>query len=251
MTFNISNDYFLNRRSIRNFSDKAVSDELIMELLEGASHAPTTGNMQLYSVVVTREPERRQALAPAHFCQPACTGAPVLLTFCADLNRFEKWCRQRNAKPGFENLQSLIAAIFDAVIFAQQFVTEAEAAGLGTVYLGTTTYNAQQIADLLALPPRVIPMLTVALGWPADEGQDSGRLPVEAVVHFEQYQDYAPQDIDRLFAEKEARQDSKAFVAENGKETLAQVFTEVRYPQSTAEAFSETFMDMLRKNKFI
>lgn len=244
-------DYFANRRTIRSFMDQPVSDELLTDLIERAAHAPTTGNMQLCSVVVTRKPGTITALAPAHFNQPASVGCSAMLTFCADLNRFEKWCRARDARPGFENLQSLMAAVFDAVIFAQQFVTVAEMSGLGTCYLGTTTYNAQMVADILKLPERVVPVLTVAVGWPADEGEDSGRLPVEAIMHFEQYNNYTAEDINRLYSGKEAREDSRRFVAENGKQTLAQVFTDIRYPQSSSDAFSATFNDFLRKNRFI
>ena len=246
----MENYKFGERRSYRKYSDKEVKMADVKAMLEEAMHAPTTGNMQLYSVVVTEDPEVRAALAPSHFCQPA-TQAPMLSTFCADFNRFEKWCRQRGAEPGFENLQSLMSAVFDATVFAQQFCTIAEMHGLGTCYLGTTTYNARQIAETLELPRRVVPLLTVSVGWPGEEGEDVGRLPVDAVMHVDRYKDYSAEDIDRLYAEKEARADSKAFVEENGKETLAQVFTDVRYPKCNNEPFSETFMAFLKEEGFV
>ncbi len=99
--------------------------------------------MQLYSVIVTRDEDAKKRLAPAHFNQPSATGADVVLTFCADFNRFEKWCEARNAQPGYDNFQSLMWAVIDTTIFAQQFCTIAEMNGLGTCYLGTTTYNAR------------------------------------------------------------------------------------------------------------
>lgn len=243
--------FFLNRRSRRTFTGKEVSDSFLTAMLEAASHAPTTGNMQLTSVVVTRTEEGKKRLCPCHYNQPACVNAPVMLTFCADLRRFELWCRQRKAEPGFENFQSLMAAILDTTVFAQQFCTIAEMEGLGTCYLGTTTYNAPEIAEVLGLPERVVPVITVALGYPADEGEDAGRLPVDSVIHFESYKDYTPEDIDAIYAEKEGREDSRKFIAENGKETLAQVFTDIRYPREGAEATSRTFLDLLHKNKFI
>ena len=93
------------RRSIRQYTEQDVPKELLCELLEVASRASNTGNMQLYSVVVTRDPERKAQLAPAHFNQPMVTKAPVVLTFCADVNRFVHWAEQRKAKAGFDNLQ--------------------------------------------------------------------------------------------------------------------------------------------------
>lgn len=240
--------YFNTRRTIRSYSSEEVSQELLTDLLEQASHAPTTGNMQLYSVIITRDPEMKKLLAPAHFGQPQVTGCSVLLTFCADFNRFVKWCGQRNAVPGYDNLQSLVTAVLDTVIFAQQFNTVAELNGLGCCYLGTTTYNAPDIAKVLSLPTRVVPVVTLSVGYPDGEGREDGRLPVEAVIHNEQYHDYSPEDIDRLYAEKEAREDSAAYIKENGKDTLAQVFTDVRYTREANEAFSKVLKDFLSTN---
>ena len=72
-----------NRTSIRKYAEKEVSEELLNRLLEEAERTPTMGNLQLYSVVVTRSEEGKKALAPAHFNQPMVTEAPVVLTICA------------------------------------------------------------------------------------------------------------------------------------------------------------------------
>ncbi len=234
------------RRTIRKYTSQRISDELLREIVEEATMAPTTGNMQLYSVIVTRDPDMKRALAPAHFNQPQVEGCDVVLTICSDFNRFVRWCEARDAKPGYDNLQSLVTAVLDAALFAQQLSNAAEERGLGCCFLGTTTYNAPDIARLLRLPQRVVPLMTLTVGYPADHGIDVGRLPVEAVMHDEYYHDYAPADIDRLYAEKEARADSKGFVAENGKATLAQVFTDVRYTRDANEAFSRILLDYVR-----
>ena len=87
------------RRTIRKYLNKDIDEQLLNELLETAFRAPTTQNMQVYSVVITREQENKEKLAPAHFNQPTVTSAPVVLTFCADFNRFIKWCEQNHAEP--------------------------------------------------------------------------------------------------------------------------------------------------------
>lgn len=236
--------YFKTRRSIRKYLNTNIPYAQIKAMIEAAAHAPTCGNMQLYSVVVTHDPKVRAALAPAHFNQPAIQ-APVILTFCADFNRFVKWCELRNAAPGYDNLESLVTAGIDTMCVAQQFCTIAEQAGLGTCMLGTTTYNAHLIAEVLKLPKRVVPIITVTLGYPAEEGEDAGRLPVEAVMHTDTYHDYTADDIDRLYAEKETRSDSRKYIAENQKETLAQVFTDVRYTRDANEHFSAVLTQFL------
>lgn len=244
-------EYFKNRRTIRKYLDKDVPQSLINELLLKASHAPTTGNMQLYSVVETRDADARRRLAPMHFNQPQVTDAPVVLTFCADCNRFTCWCKASCADAGYDNFQSFMAAALDTIAFAQQFNTLAELAGLGVCWLGTTTYNAQEIARELKLPELVVPMITLTVGYPAEEGTETGRLPLEALMHEGKYHDYSDDRIRSLYHEKEERADSKQFIKENQKETLAQVFTDIRYPRSNNEAFSVKFIDFLKNSGFL
>lgn len=242
--------YFANRRTVRRYTTQEVAPELLTQLLEEATHAPNTGNMQLYSVIVTRSEEGKRALAPLHFNQPAATGCSVLLTFCIDINRFNLWCKEGNADAGFGNLQMLLAGAIDASLFAQQFNTLAEMHGLGCCYLGTTAYNAPEIAKVLNLPDGVVPLVSLTVGYPEGEAPLSDRLPLEAIVHDEKYRQYTPEQIREIYARQENSGDSKRFIEENGKSTLAQVFAEVRYPRATNEAFSKTLQEYLEKGFF-
>ncbi len=239
------------RRSIRKYSDRPISDELINELLNVAMKASNTGNMQLYSVVETRSEEGKKKLAPAHFNQPMITEAPVVLTFCADANRFVKWAENRKAEAGFWNFQTFMAATIDSMLFAEAFVEAAEEKGLGICYLGTTTYNADQIIKILNLPKLVVPIVTVTVGYPAEPlPAESERLPLEAIRHHEHYTDYTPASIDTYYKEKEELEVNKEFVRNNNKETLAQVFTDIRYTKANCEHFSEVFMKVLKEQGF-
>lgn len=242
--------YFANRRTVRRYTAQEVAPELLTQLLEEATHAPNTGNMQLYSVIVTRSEEGKRALAPLHFNQPAATGCSVLLTFCIDINRFNLWCKEGNADAGFGNLQMLLAGAIDASLFAQQFNTLAEMHGLGCCYLGTTAYNAPEIAKVLELPDGVVPLVSLTVGYPEGEAPLSDRLPLEAIVHDEKYRQYTPEQIREIYAGQENSGDSKRFIEENGKSTLSQVFAEVRYPRATNEAFSKTLQEYLEKGFF-
>lgn len=245
-------DIMKNRRTIRKYTEQDIPEELLNELLEVAARASNTGNMQLYSVVVTRDQSNKEKLAPAHFNQPMITKAPVVLTFCADANRFVKWAEQRKAEAGFDNLQTFIASTIDAMLFAQAFCDAAEEKGLGICYLGTTAYNADKIIEALSLPRLVVPIVTVTVGYPAMPlPEQVERLPLAAVVHQEAYVDYTPDMIDELYGEKEALEVNKQFVKENNKETLAQVFTDVRYTKKNNEYFSEVLLKVLKDQGFM
>ena len=239
------------RRSIRKYSDKDVSEELLNRLLSEASRTQTMGNMQLYSVVVTRSKEMKAKLAPAHFNQPMVTEAPVVLTVCADFNRASRWCCCRKAEPGYDNLLSFINAATDALLYTQTFCNLAEEEGLGLCFLGTTVYMPQMIIDALNLPQLVMPVATITLGWPAEQPPLTDRLPLESFVHGETYHDYSPADIDRYYGQKEELDENKEFVRINNKETLAQVFTDIRYTKKDNEAMSAGMMEALKRQGFI
>jgi len=245
------NDTYFTRRTVRKYRDEEIESGLLARILTAGTRASTTGNMQLYSIIVTRDAAMKSLLAPAHFNQPMVTAAPVLLTFCADFNRFNLWCRQREAEPGYDNFLSFMTAAIDVMLVAQTVCNAAEEEGLGICYLGTTTYNADKIIEILGLPTGVVPVATVTVGWPALVPDQPDRLPLEAVVHQERYYDYSPAIIDDLYREKEARADSQQFIAENGKKSLAQVFTDVRYKKADNEYFSAKYLEVIRKQGFI
>ena len=209
------------------------------------------GNMQLYSVVVTRSDEGKKALAPAHFNQPMVTSAPVVLTICADFRRATDWCMQRNADPGYDNFLSFINASTDALLFTQTFCCLAEEAGLGLCFLGTTVYMPDMIIDALQLPELVMPVATLTLGWPDEEPALTDRLPLASFVHEETYKPYTPAAIDEYYAEKEALEENREFVRINNKQTLAQIFTDIRYTRKDNIAMSEGMLKALRRQGFL
>ncbi len=241
----------LKHKTIRKFLGKEVPSELLENILTVGCRASTTGNMQVYSIIVTKSRAVKEELIPLHFNQPVAKSAPVLLTFCADFNRFSKWCELRKAIPGYNNFLSFITASIDALLAAQNVCIAAEDKGLGICYLGTTTYNAKEIIEVLNLPKLVFPVTTVALGWPDEDPVQTDRLPLKAVVHEERYKDYSKHDIDELYSYKENLPESLQFISENNKETLAQVFTDVRYKKSDNEFFSEKIIEVLKVQGFL
>jgi len=241
----------LTRRSIRQYADKEVSEELLGRLMNEAARTQTMGNLQLYSVVVTRSQEMKQRLAPAHFNQPMVTSAPVVLTICADFNRTSQWARCRKADPGYDNFLSFQNAAIDALLYTQTLCNLMDEEGLGYCFLGTTVYMPQTIIDVLQLPQLTMPVATLTVGWPAEEPTLSDRLPLDSFVHQETYKDYAPQDIDTYYNNKEQLPENRHFVEINNKETLAQVFTDIRYTRKDNEALSQTLLDTLRRQGFL
>lgn len=239
------------RATIRKYTHQDIDQTLLDELLEMAARTQTMGNLQLYSVVVTRSEEGKQRLLPIHFNQPMVGEAPVVLTICADFRRVTRWCQERQASPGYDNMLSFMNAASDALLYTQTLSTMAEAKGLGVCYLGTTIYQCKALIDQLHLPQLVMPIATLTLGWPAEKPSLSDRLPLEGFVHNEVYQDYTAEIIDRIYTPKEQLPENQHFVAINEKQTLAQVFTDLRYRKSDNEVLSDALLTALTRQGFL
>jgi nitroreductase len=238
-------------RTIRKYREQAIPDLILDKILHAGIRAATTGNMQVYSIIVTKDKEKREQLSPFHFNQPLVKQAPVLLTFLADFNRFSKWCKARNAEPGYDNFLSFYTASIDALLVAQNIAIASESFGLGTCYLGTTTYNADKLIEFFKCPKGVVPVTTLAIGYPDEEPEQTDRLPIKAIIHEENYNDYSDKDIDYLYKEKENLPFYKKLVEENQTENLAQIFTNKRYTKKDNIAFSKKFLDVIMSQGFM
>ena len=241
----------LAHKTIRKYKDFAISDELLSRILEAGCRASTTGNMQVYSIIVTKDEAMKQKLSSCHFHQASIVNAPVVLTFCADFNRFNKWCRLRKAEPGYDNFLSFFTAAIDALLAAQNIAVAAESEGLGICYFGTTTYMADEIIKILDLPKGVVPVTTLTVGWPDENPEQMDRLPLKGIIHNERYDDYSDKRIEEIYFEKENRVDNQLYITENNKQTLAQVFTDVRYTKNDNIAFSRKFLEVIKEQGFM
>lgn len=244
-------DILNKHRTVRKFQNKEIPDTLLNSIIYAGTRASTTGNMQLYSVVVSETQDERNSLIPLHFNQPVAKSAPLLLTFVADFNRFSKWCKINEAIPGYDNFLSFITASIDALLCAQNVCIAAENNGLGICYLGTTVYNAKEIIDVLKLPELTFPITTVAIGYPDEVPELTDRIPLEGIIHKGKYSNFTEESINQLYSFKEELESSKQFVVENNKQSLAQVYTDVRYKKSDNEFFSKKMLEVIKEQGFL
>ena len=207
--------------------------------------------MQVYSLIITTDADLKEQLWEAHFKQDMVRQAPVIITFCADFNRFTEWCSLRKARPGYDNFLSFFTAAIDALLVAQNVALAAESFGLGICYLGTTTYMAKSIIRILGLPIYVVPVTTLAIGYPDEAPGLTDRLPLSGVIHYEKYRAYTSKQIDQIYAGKEASELTASLLNENKKETLAQVFTDNRYTKKDNVLFSKEFLKVIEEQGFM
>lgn len=237
-------------RSVRSFEDRAIEQAVLDDILLAGVRASNTGNMQIYSIVVTTDTALKTELAPCHFNQPMVSQAAAVLTFCADVHRFARWCTLRGAVPEYDNFVWFINGVIDSVLASQNVLLEAEHHGIGGCYLGTTTYTADKIIEVLKLPAGVVPVTTLVLGYPAGKTQLTDRLPLRAVVHNQTYNEYSDNDLEELWSEREGSEETAELLKTNNLPNLAQIFTLNRYKGVDNRLFSQKYFETLKKQGF-
>jgi len=175
--------------SIRSFDSTPLAADVLEAILISARSAPTSSNLQAYSIIVVEDAQRRARLA--HFVgdQKFVAQAPVMLIFCADVSRLHYVATRQSHPFAAATLEMFLTASIDASLALQNALVAAESLGLGAVPIGSVRNEPQLIAEELGLPNGVFAVAGLSLGYPA-EGARRGtkpRLPSEAIVHVEQY----------------------------------------------------------------
>ncbi|UCD43047.1 MAG: nitroreductase family protein [Chloroflexota bacterium] len=246
-------------RSIRKYKPDDIPPDLLEEILEGGIRASSSGNMQTYSIIVTRDKTLREQLHKAHFQQNMVLEAPILVTFCADFHRMRKWLRLSDAADNFDNFMSFMVAAIDAILVSQNVALAAESKGLGICYLGSTLSNCDQVGRILNLPDNVVPVVGFTLGYPNEDPPLRDRLPLDGLVHYETYQDYDDERIVEIYREREVKgwdrymsyPRLRKLIIDSGVKNLAQVYTEVKYSRQSHQEFSRRVLNYLKLQDFM
>ena len=189
-------------RSHRAFTGEPVPAALLRTLLACAFSAPAKSDLQQSCVVQVNDRavhERIAALIPS---MPWIADAPVLLVFCGDNRRIRRICELRGTAFDNDHLDSFLNAAVDAGLVMAGFIRAAQAAGLGCCPLSAVRNHAAAIGEMLALPDHVFPVAGMVAGYPARERRITPRLPLDAFVHADRYDDG---DLERWIAAYDAR----------------------------------------------
>lgn len=254
-------DAMHNHRSIRSYKPDPVPQEVLTEILEAGIRASSSGNMQTYSIIVTRDPQLKQQLYEPHMQQKMVLEAPLLLTFCADFHRMRRWLALSDAPDNFTNFMGFMVAAIDAVLVSQNVALAAESKGLGICYMGSTLANCDEIGRVLELPPSVVPVVGFSLGYPDPDHFPPvrDRLPLEGLVHYDTYRPYSEKRIREIYEQRETKgwerymsyPRLRALIEASGVENLAQIYTVVKYTQESHDQYSETILKYLAEQEFL
>ncbi|HMK95305.1 MAG TPA: nitroreductase family protein [Candidatus Limnocylindrales bacterium] len=175
------------RASCRSFLDKKIPREVLNAILEAGTHSATAGNLQPYSIIKIENAENKLKLS--EMCEQSFIGeAPVLLLFCLDFNRLERWAKLEVAPfTATSSFRHFWVSFQDTIICAQSMCTAADSMGLGSVFIGTVIDNPAEVERMFKLPKDVFPVVLVCLGYPKVRPKPANKLGPDVVVHSEYY----------------------------------------------------------------
>ncbi len=181
-------------RSIRKFTDRPISDEMVNDIISAGLSAATSSNLQGATIIRVRNPETRSAIAAVAGGQAYVETAGAFFVWCADLHRSAVACEMAGGDfhPGVT--EHFVIATVDCALAAQSAVVAAESLGLGICYIGGIRNDPARMTELLELPDQVVPLFGLCLGWPDQDPQLKPRLPLSVTLKEETYDETDDRD---------------------------------------------------------
>jgi nitroreductase len=151
-----------NRFSINSFSDRSVSEEVLHRILEAGRLAPSAKNRQPWRYVVVEDKNVRAKIAEASYNEQHVKEAPVIIAVCS-------------TNLGYTMPNGQLAYPLDLSFGASFMMLQAEHEGLGTCLI--TTYDQEEMGEILTIPHSMRVVLLLLLGYSAEKKNSRNRLP--------------------------------------------------------------------------
>jgi FMN reductase (NADPH) len=181
--------------SVRKYKQEDIPLDTLKNMLNAAQHAASSNFVQAYSVVLVKDEAKKREIGILSNNQPQINSAPVLLLFCADMKRLEYATLKKQASLEHGTAENFIVSVMDTALFAQNFVVAAESSGYGICFIGGVRNKPEEIGNLVDLPDKTIPLFGMTVGVPDEQQMVKPRLPVEAILHVETYDESKYQKI--------------------------------------------------------
>jgi nitroreductase len=179
----------LSHRVHRRWKPDPIPDETVQIVLAAALSAPSKSDLQQVGIVLVRDRAKQALIASWIEDMPWIADAPLFMIFCADHRRLRRVFELRGKPFPNDTLDMFMNAAVDAALVMQSFITAGEALGLGSCPISVVRNHIEKLTDLLELPEAVFPVAGLTVGYPAQRGYTSMRLPPSLTVHTDRYDD--------------------------------------------------------------
>ena len=231
----------MNRKSVRVFEKREISQENKELILKAGTAAPTAGNQQLYTILDINDQGLKDKLAVTCDNQPFIATAPLVLIFCADAKKWYDAFIEANTTPRKPGVGDLLLAVSDANIAAQNAVVAAESLGIGSCYIGDIMENREEHKQLLNLPDWVFPAAMLVFGYPTQqqlERQKPQRADMQYIVHEDGYKSLTGQQLREMFDNKTGNKNYEEWM---------KAFCERKYNSDFSQEMTRSVMEYLKE----
>lgn len=273
-------ELMMKRRSVRNFDDRPILEDIVQKLLDAANNAPTGGNIQPISIIAVTGKKARKDLGEMFGNQPWVAKAPLSLIFCIDFQRLKRWASLLDTEfKGERSLSHFLISYADLMCAAQNVVILAEGFGLGSVYIGTVQSAVDEVREYFEIPKYVLPLMVLCIGYPKSVPKHIPKLKTGDIIHDRKYRFRTDDEVRKMFGDKygdlndnldnylkrafvesvEAAEQSADWAdVEKIKEEMtkleiknnAQFLFEFRYPQDIMVEFNENIISSFKNAGF-
>jgi FMN reductase [NAD(P)H] len=193
----------MKRRSVRNFNDRPIPEDIVQKLLDAANNAPTGGNIQPISIIAVTGKKARKELGEMFGSQPWVAKAPFSLIFCIDFHRLKRWASLLDTEfKGEMSLLHFLICYADLMCAAQNVVILAEGLGLGSVYIGTVQSVIDGARELFEIPEYVLPLMVLCIGYPKSVPKHIPKLKTNDIIHYGKYRVGSDDEVRKMFDDK-------------------------------------------------
>lgn len=234
------------RKSVRAYLDRDISDQDKAVILEAATQAPTAGNQQLYTILDITDQDVKDRLSETCDHQPFIAKAKMVLIFCADCKKWYDAYLAGGIDARKPDVGDFMIAFSDANIAAQNAVVAAHSLGIGSCYIGDIMENYEEHVKLLHLPEYVFPAAMLVFGYPVEQQkkrEKPERAAMKYIVHENGYHSLEPEDLKEMLMKDTGNEDFSVWIRK---------FCERKYESDFVLEMSRsvrTFMNTLGKDK--
>jgi nitroreductase len=196
----------MSRKTARRYTAQMPDEALLSALTATALSASSKSDFQQASILRVLDTGVRSAIGALFPAMPWIGASPVFYVFLGDARRLQRIGELRGKPVANGTLEGFFNASVDAALALQSFILAAESQGLGCCPISVIRNKIETVAPLLGLPDMVFPVAGLCVGYPADAGHVSLRLPRAITVHTDRYDDQAlPALLDTYDRTRDAR----------------------------------------------
>lgn len=171
-------DAIIKRRTCKEFTNEPVEFDIIAQIIQAGSHAPSAGNLQNWKFIVITDNKILRQLYHHTMEQDVFNTAPIGVIVCADVEMSQRYYGLRGKR---------LYAVQDCAAAIQNMLLAAEAFELGSCWVGA--FDEEKVASMFSIPNEIRAQAIILFGHPASEPEEKKVKRIEDLIYFNKWKE--------------------------------------------------------------